>query len=478
MSSKRKTSSLVVCMLMVFVLILSACSSAGSSTTNKNASNNGKTNTEKTNNASEPTNATATEGTEAVDPANDLPSKDIQGEVTVWAFNEKVFEEVGAAFMAEYPGIKLKTVVMPFGDLHDKLQTTIAAGSGAPDVAEVEMYQLNRYMAGNVLENLLEEPYNAGKYKDLVVPYNWERWMTPDSSQLLGMPWDMTPGVYYYRADIFEELGLPSDPAELGEYMQDEENLLNLAQILKANGKYFMEWSDGPIVWAGDEVGYFDKDMNWTRNTDKMVKVLDITKRGQQLGWAPHIGYGSDEGKQLVLKGDLVGVVSGSFGARGLQETFPELAGKWKVTRLPIGINVGMGGSSFVIPSQSKNKEAAWAYIQWSMRSENAWKIWTKHSIQPGYKDISSLDWYANTKNEYLGGQEEFKLYEQLSNDIPVKHLTPVDNKGWEIFIAAIGDALAKNTDSKTAIQKIGDDVLKQASKEIAAFKKAMGMQP
>lgn len=168
MISQRKTSSLVVCMLMVFVLILSACSSAGSSTTNQNASNNVKTNTEKTNNASEPTNATATEGTEATDPANDLPSKDIQGEVTVWAFNEKVFDEVGAAFMAEYPGIKLKTVVMPFGDLHDKLQTTIAAGSGAPDVAEVEMYQLNRYMAGNVLENL---------WKSLITLENIKIWL-------------------------------------------------------------------------------------------------------------------------------------------------------------------------------------------------------------------------------------------------------------------------------------------------------------
>jgi len=458
---------------MVFVLLLSACSSAGSNTTVKNTANNATTSDTEATTAPESTEATA-----EADPTKELPSKDITGEVTVWAFNEEVFDEVGAAFSAEYPGIKLKTVVMPFGDLHDKLQTTIAAGSGAPDVAEVEMYQLNRYMAGNVLENLLAEPYNAGKYKDLVVPYNWERWMTPDSSQLLGMPWDMTPGVYYYRADIFEELGLPSDPTELGEYMQDEENLLNLASILKANGKYFMEWGDGPAVWAGDEVGYFDKDMNWTRNTDKMVKVLDITKRGQQLGWAPYIGYASDEGKQLVLKGDLVGIVAGSFGARGLQETFPELSGKWKATRLPIGINVGMGGSSFVIPAQSKNKEAAWAYIQWSMRSENAWKIWTKHHIQPGYKDMAALDWYASTKNEYLGGQEEFKLYEELSNDIPVKHLTPVDNKGWEIFIAAIGDALAKNTDSKTAIAKIGDDVAKQASKEIEAFKKAMGMQP
>ncbi|WP_151736625.1 ABC transporter substrate-binding protein [Paenibacillus tengchongensis] len=471
MIQKRGTKAWPI--LLAGMMMLSACSSAPATSSVNNSSNNAN---KSTSTAAEATAAPeATEGAAAGDStASALPSKDITGEVTVWAFNETVFDEIGQAFMAEYPGIKLNTVVMPFGDLHDKLQTTIAAGSGAPDVAEVEMYQLHRYMTGHVLENLLEEPYNAAQYKDLVHPFNWERWMTPDSSELLGMPWDMTPGVYYYRADIFEELGLPSDPTELGEYMQDEENFLNLVQILKANGKYFMEWSDGPIVWAGDEVGYFDKDMNWLRNTDKMVKVLDITKRGQQLGWAPHIGYTTDEGKQLVLKGDLVGVVSGSFGARGLQETFPELAGKWRATRLPVGINVGMGGSSFVIPAQSKNKEAAWAYIQWSMRSENAWKIWTKHSIQPGYKDMSSLDWYANTKNEYLGGQEEFKLYEQLSNDIPVKHLTPVDNKGWEIFITAIGDALAKNTDSKTVIQKIGDDVMAQAAKEIASFKQAM----
>ncbi|AIQ50005.1 hypothetical protein R70723_32085 [Paenibacillus sp. FSL R7-0273] len=469
----QKRGNLALPVLLTGMMLLSACSSAPATSSVNNSSNTqNKTNTV----ASEATAApAASDNTAAGNSAADaLPSKDITGEVTVWAFNEQVFDEIGQAFMAEYPGIKLNTVVMPFGDLHDKLQTTIAAGSGAPDVAEVEMYQLHRYMTGHVLENLLEEPYNAGQYKDLVHPFNWERWMTPDSSELLGMPWDMTPGVYYYRADIFEELGLPSEPAELGEYMQDEENFLNLVQILKANGKYFMEWSDGPIVWAGDEVGYFDKDMNWLRNTDKMVKVLDITKRGQQLGWAPHLGYTTDEGKQLVLKGDMVGIVSGSFGARGLQETFPELAGKWRATRLPVGINVGMGGSSFVIPAQSKNKEAAWAYIQWSMRSENAWKIWTKHSIQPGYKDISGLDWYANTKNEYLGGQEEFKLYEQLSNDIPIKHLTPVDNKSWEIFITAIGDALAKNTDSKTVIQKIGDDVAAQAAKEIAGFKQAM----
>lgn len=463
----KKKAIPALSLMLASVFALSACSSGGSSSS---ASPEASTASSAAPSAASTAAATAA----AASPTAALPSKDISGQVTMWAFNEKVFEEIGAAFMKEYPNIKVNTVVMPFADLHDKLQTTLAAGSGAPDVAEVEMYQFSRYMTGNVLENLLAEPYNAGQYKDLVSDFNWERWMTPDSKKLLGMPWDMTPGVYYYRADIFEELGLPSDPTELGDYMQDPENWMNLVQVLKANGKYFMEWTDGPIVWAGDEVGYFDGQLNWTRNTDKMVQVMDLTKRGNQLGWAPHIGYGSDEGKQLVKKGDLVGIVAGSFGAREIANTFPELSGKWRVTRLPAGINVGMGGSSFVMPSQGKNKEAAWAYMQWCMRSEEAWKIWTKYSIQPGYKDIAQKDWYINTKNEYLGGQEEYKLYEGLKDSIPVKHLTPIDGKGWEVFIAAVGDALKKNTDSKTVMQKIQEDALAKAAPDIEKFKKAL----
>lgn len=453
---KKKVWSKVVPLALSTAFVVSACSDGGSATTEQSAAPS----------------AAATTAASAAPTAE--PKKDVKGEITMWAFNEKVFEEIGEAFMKEYPNVKVNTVVMPFGDLHDKLQTTLAAGTGAPDVAEVEMYQINRYMTGNVLEDLLKEPYNAGKYKDLVHKFNWERWMTPDSKKLLGMPWDMTPGVYYYRADIFEELGLPSEPKELGDYMQDPENFLNLVQKLKANGKYFMEWTDGPMVWAGDEVGYFDGQMNWTRNTEKMVQIMDITKRGHQLGWAPHLGFGSDEGKQLVKKGDLVGIVAGSFGTREIENTFPELSGKWRVTRLPVGINVGMGGSSFVMPSQGKNKEAAWAYMEWSMRSEEAWKIWTKYSIQPGYKDIAAKDWYASHKSEYLGGQEDYKFYESLNDDIPVKHLTPVDGKGWEIFITTIGDALAKNTDSKTVMQQIQDNVMSQAAPDIENFKKAL----
>jgi len=148
----------------------------------------------------------------------------------------------------------------------------------------------------------------------------------------------------------------------------------------------------------------------------------------------------------------------GTWGARELEIAFPELSGKWRATTLPLNINFGGGGSTFVIPAQSENKEAAWAYVEWSMRSENAWKVWTSNSIQPGWSNIAALPWYSEHKSEFLGGQEDYKFYEQLVGLIPVKRLTPLDGDGWGIWLEGVLNAIDKNVDSKTTLQQIQDN--------------------
>jgi len=236
-----------------------------------------------------------------------------------------------------------------------------------------------------------------------------------------------------------------------------------------------MEWRDGPIHWAGDEIGYFDDNLGWVRENDKLVQILDYTKRGNQLGWAPHLAYGTDEGKPLVQSGQLMGLALGSWGARDLEINFPEQAGKWRVTNLPFDINFPIGGSSFVIPSQSENKDAAWVYLQWAMRSQAAWEIWTKYSIQPGYTDIAQQDWYASHKSEFLGGQEDYKLYEKIASNIPTKRLNPLDGAAWNIWVPRILDALDNNVDSRTTLQLAKEDVESMLAEDLAKLKADLG---
>lgn len=466
---KFAKSSKMMFVLLALILVITACSSGNGGNTN-NGTNNGGNST--TNNAGTTNAGSNNGGTEAVE--EDF-GKDVSGEVTIWAFNEDIFEEVAAAFMAEYPNIKVNTVFVPFEELHDNLQTALLSGTGAPDIAEVEVGNFTRYVTGGVLENLLEEPYNAGRFESLVPSYNWERWKSPDGTELLGMPWDSTPGVWYYRADIMEELGFPSDPAELGEYIKDPENFLALTQAATANGKYLFEWRDGPIHWAGDEIGYFDDNLNWVRENDKLVSILDYTKRGNQLNWAPHLAYGTDEGKPLIQSGQLIGLALGSWGARDLEINFPELSGKWRVTNLPMDINYPIGGSSFVIPSQSQNKDAAWVYLQWITRSENAWKIWTEKSVQPGYTDIAQKDWYASHTSEFLGGQEDYKFYEQIAANIPTKRLNPLDGASWGLWVPRILDALDNNVDSRTTLQLAKEDAESILAEDIAKLRTELG---
>lgn len=471
-------------LLLTLVMVLTACSSGSGKTntpdneqTNAAASNNAANNAVNANAANE--GASDTEATNA-DSGNAAPAADtasipksevdpnLTGEVTFWTFldNKKADAELTKQFNAVYPNIKLKTVFVPFGDLHNKLQTTLAAGKGAPDVALVEQGQFPRYSTGGVLTDLLQPPYNAGKYKEQVSEYNWNRWSSIDGSQLLGMPWDVTPSVTYYRADIFEELGLPSDPTELGEYIQDPDNFFTLAQTLKANGKWAMEWRDSPVHWLGDSVGYYDKDLNWVRNTDEFVKFLDISKRVNQLKIAPHDGIYSDKGKQRVKKGESVMYVSGTYAPRDLSINFPEQKGKWRTTNAPFGLNFGAGGSTFVIPAQSQNKEAAWAFAEWVTTSDAAWKLWLEQSVQPDWKNITSQDWYVNHTNAYLGDQVDFNFYSSLTDKLPVRRYTPLDGLSWPIWLDNVIKAIDKNIDSKTAIQQAQEDVEKKLKPE------------
>ncbi|MFC5652581.1 ABC transporter substrate-binding protein [Paenibacillus solisilvae] len=468
--------------LLVLAFVLSACSSGTPKTEGtNNGTNEPAANT--TGNAAEPADTNAANDPKADNKAEEgtaaekVTDPNMSGNVTFWTFTADIYKPIIKEFNKVYPNIKINLVGIDFGGMHDKLQTTLAAGKGAPDVAQVEQGQFPRYLKGDVLEDLLKPPFNAGQYKDDTSEYNWIRWMSQDNSKLYGMPWDVTPGVLYYRADIFEELGIESDPEALAEVIADGDGWINVVETLTANKKYGMEWRDGPVHWAGDVTGYFDKDFNWLRNTDELVQVLDVTKRQNQLKVAPHMsGMYDDKGKALTKSGQLTAMALGSWGARDIAKIFPDQKGKWRATALPLNISVGMGGSTFVFPKQASaaNKEASWKFVEWMQFSEEAWKIFVANSVQPGWKSITQLGWYQELKNDYLGGQNDFALYSSLADRIPPRKITALDGKAWDIWLKGVLNALDKNVDSKTTLNNIEDEIKRKLTPEIDKLKKEL----
>ena len=438
---------------IIFVLVLSACSGKKDTSGPNNGGNDDDSNEQ--------------------DKIPYLHDSSLEGEITFWSWDD-MFEEVIVEFNKVYPNIKVN-FTRPDA-LEDKLQTTIAAGSGAPDVSHV--MDISRFGAPGLLEDLLDPRYDMGRYKELTAPYVWERWMSLDGKRLLAPAWDIGPGVFYYREDIYEQMGLPSDPEELGEFLQDPENVFQAAQTLAANDIYMYEYRDSPAIQYGDALGYFDKDLNYTRNTERMVELLDLVKRGVQIGWAPQTSVlWGEEGKQMLRQGKVASFPAASNAARNLADIVPEQEGKWRVTKMPLGVSASLVSSSFVIPAQSQNKDAAFAFLEFITFDESAWKIYVERAVQSSWKQITSLPWYQEYQNEYLGGQKEFAFYDTLVDDIPIRRYTPLDGPAWPLYIDKINESIDKNIDSRTILQQIEDNTMKQLGPELEKLKQEYGIE-
>lgn len=469
----------VITVLFLCLSILAACTGGGGGGDNTSNANNQQSNTNNQQQTQQPQSSNGEE------PAEDAPlfeyaiDTNHSGEVTMWSFliGNPVFEELLPEFNKVYPNIKVKIVDIEFGEMHDTLQNALAAGTGAPDIALVEEGQFGRYNYGGMLEDLKQAPYNAERLKDLIPEYNWTRWHSVDGKHLYGMPWDVTPIVTYYREDIIEQIGFPSSPEEFGEYIQDAENWLTLGEALKADDKFLLEFRDLPVQWAANQYGYFNSDLEWQRNNEQLINLMEISLRGQQLGLSAELSVYAEEGQQYLEQGKLPIFVIGSFAARELSNWVPDQAGKWRVTRAPLGINGGQGGSSFVIPAQSKNKEAAYAFVEWMNLSEEAWKVFSseKYSIQSGYKHIWELDWYQNNTNSFLGGQRDIELYSELADTILPKRLTRLDGRSYdEVWLPSILAAFDNYTDPRAALQQIQEDIYTVLGPDIEKLREEM----
>ena len=92
-------------------------------------------------------------------------------QLTFWTWAPNIEQEV-ALFEKKYPAIKVKVVNAGQGVAHyTKLRTALKAGTGAPDLAQIEYQAIPTYTITNSLLNLA--PYGASALKDKFVDWTW-----------------------------------------------------------------------------------------------------------------------------------------------------------------------------------------------------------------------------------------------------------------------------------------------------------------
>ena len=108
--------------------------------------------------------------------------------------------EMVAAFMKAYPNIKINYQNVGQGGPHyQKLRDALTAGTGIPDVAQMEFNSIPSFKALNALADMGQ--YGANDIKDKFVDWTWKA--ASDGDKVYGIPWDSGPMGLLYRDDVF-----------------------------------------------------------------------------------------------------------------------------------------------------------------------------------------------------------------------------------------------------------------------------------
>ncbi len=390
--------------------------------------------------------------------------EEISGTIEVggWPSGDDAFEAALDGFYEAYPDVEVELVFTDTTAHHQSLQTALAAGSGAPDVAMVEGAYIAQYRNSSALTDLYT--LGADELKDDFVEFKWNQAISDDGQRLVAIPWDLGPTLYYYRTDVFEEVGLPTDPQEVADLMSTWDGVLEVAEKVSIPGeRWFLPSAAYPYQWLFINRDYYDEDLNLRLERDGDLDCLEACLKIRENGWDMNVDMWSAEAYAAYAAGTCVSVASGSWFSGFLKTDIdPDGAGHWGATVLPAGMPAtNWGGSFLVIPEQSENKEAAWAFIKYMLATTEGQNTMFKAvDYFPSYKPAwdAAPELYTDP-DDYFGGQAPNAIATEIASQVPVVYNTMMDTTAEGYLYSSFNAGAEAGETPEQIRERLGNDI-------------------
>ena len=415
----------------------------------------------------------------AADPA--FPKVDASKKVTleVWSWVPGLDKTV-AAFTKAYPNISVKIVNLGGGpNTYTKLTTALKAGSGAPDVAQIEYGFLPSFADTGGLVDLSK--YGANDYKKYFVPWTWGQ-VSPDGKAVYGIPQDTGPFAMVYRADILSKYGL-AVPKTWAQYASEAATVnaksggkVKLGNFYGTFAPWFMAlaWADGGQFFKRDGDGWVQ-----TLNNPSAKKVLNYWNTLIKKGDVGTIGAFSADYWNAAGAGSIASNFEAAWGPGGYAGSLKDKsAGAWRVAPLPQWTAGGTvksgnwGGSSNIVTTQSKNPQEATLFALWlNLNSSAITANWNNGGLFPASAAGLGLPALADkTKNpsKFFGGQNINAVYAEASRGVNV-------NFQWAPWFPFANDNFNKQIDLMLKGKLTPDQALDAWQAEVLADAKKEG---
>jgi multiple sugar transport system substrate-binding protein len=344
--------------------------------------------------------------------------------LTFWTWVPNIEKEV-ALFEAAYPAIDVKVENVGQGaDHYTKLRTTLQAGTGAPDVAQMEFQYIPEFTITNGLVDL--RPYGAEALKDKFVDWTWSQASGPNG-EVWAYPQDTGPMGMLYRDDIFQENGI-TPPATWDEFA--------------AAARAFHQANPDSVIVniASNDPGAF-MGLLWQAGarpfevvspTEVRINVNDEKSKQVAALWEPLIKEGAvsadpdftDEWYRRLADGTYASWQVGAWGPVFLQGIAKDTSGSWRAADLPqwtAGANAAgnWGGSTSAVITGTQNPIAAAKFAEFINTDPASAKMFaTEQFFFPATTALLADPEFIGLAPDFYGGQQVNQLFADINDNV------------------------------------------------------------
>ncbi|AQR96655.1 ABC transporter substrate-binding protein [Clostridium saccharoperbutylacetonicum] len=289
--------------------------------------------------------------------------------------------------------LNIKFTVLPYDDMHNKLQSALLSGQGAPDVADVEVGKFPNFLKGDPQFEPLDDVF--APYKDKVVKSRVE--LYSKDNHVYGFDYHVGATVAYYNTELLEKAGI------------DYKTIVTWDDFKKAGAKYYAATgknfgtADTSAAWqtslmlAEQKSDYTDANGKPQLNSPQMVKALTTLRDMQDAHAIATIPGGqpdTTDAEGAINNGDYAVVIKAMWYMSRFLQYMPDQAGKWAIAPAPVfekgqPRSVGLGGTGTVVTKTAKNKQNLKEFIAYAKLSEDGERaIWDDLGFDPINTDL------------------------------------------------------------------------------------------
>lgn len=289
-------------------------------------------------------------------------------------------EKVIAAFEEEHPNVKIENMPIPFDQMRQQL-LTMTSGGNPPDIAMLNGPWSQELGAQGALMDL------SSLASDQYLEDNWEGGLEAGEYEgaLYAVPFSLTPHAFWYNKKLMEEAGLdPNNPPKTLEEL--DAAMEQIKKELGSEGIYpigidttlidYALVQFWPWFYAHGAEPLYNNEVNF--NSNEVKNSLEWLRQVVEEEYTP-VGQQIKELRELTAKDKMVFRIDGPY-LKGIIESLnPDYSGEafyenFGVTTIPVGVNDESKTLADIhqlgISAGSEHQELAWEFVEFLVASE------------------------------------------------------------------------------------------------------------